>query len=122
MQKQQGEVHIDRTFSLDQLIQSIDIIRNALHADMPVQTILVFLHVARWPGITMKELAQRLNMAQATMSRNVALLGRYYRQGSGGHDVIEATEDPLARHRKNCYLTPKGQLLINQLKQLGLRV
>ena len=80
-----------------------------LDAEMPMQTAAVFLHVMFTPGVTMKDLADRCGISQASTSRNIAALSKWHRLGKAGHDLVEAVEDPAERRRKIVNLTPKGK-------------
>lgn len=106
---------ISATRALDITIAALDLLRERLDPNMPVQMAAVFLVVARWPGITMTDLAGVVGMSQASCSRNVAALSRQHRLGKSGHDVLEATEDPAERRRKIVRLTPKGETIVSAL-------
>lgn len=80
-----------------------------LNPEMPMQTAAMLLIIAQSPGITTRELMKRLNVAQATASRNAAVLGQVNRHGIPGLDLIVSTPDPQERRRNVYHLTPKGQ-------------
>lgn len=78
-------------------------------SEMPTQMAACFIAVALRPGITMKELADEVGLAQSSVSRNVAMLSKQFRPGKPGHDLVEAMEDPAERRRKIVRLSFKGR-------------
>lgn len=86
--------------------------------EMPMQMAATFVLVALLPGITMKELAERLGISQASCSRNVAALSKVHRLNKPGHDLVYAEEDPAERRRKIVRLTSKGTRVEESLKSL----
>ncbi len=89
-----------------------------LDSDMPIQYALSFLTIARHEGLSMGDLAQRLDIAQSSASRNIAALSRWHSFGKPGHDLIEAREDPRERRRKIVSLTQRGRALIDNLRAI----
>jgi DNA-binding MarR family transcriptional regulator len=87
-------------------------------SDMPLQMAATFVMVANNEGITMKDLGQRLGMAQSTCSRNVAALSKVHRLNKPGHDLLYATEDPAERRRKIVKLTPKGKRVAESILEI----
>jgi len=77
--------------------------------EMQAHTINIFLMVCMNPGITMKDLGNQLGLSQATMSRNIAALGKVHRLNRPGYDLVQAEEDPVERRRKIVNLTAKGK-------------
>ncbi|HHK0424589.1 TPA: MarR family transcriptional regulator [Pseudomonas aeruginosa] len=86
--------------------------------EMQMQTAQVFLAVAMQPGITMRELEEKVGISQASCSRNVAALSKVHRLNKPGMDLVVAQPDPAAAYRKIVFLTPKGQRLAETLAQL----
>jgi DNA-binding MarR family transcriptional regulator len=86
--------------------------------EMQMQTAQTFIAVAMQPGITMKELSEKVGISQASCSRNVSALSRVHRLNKPGMDLVVAAEDPMERRRKVVKLTPKGQRLAESLTQL----
>lgn len=86
--------------------------------EMQMQTAQTFIAVAMQPGITMKELSEKVGISQASCSRNVSALSRTHRLNKPGMDLIVAAEDPMERRRKIVKLTPKGQRLAEALTKL----
>ncbi|HIB3356465.1 TPA: winged helix-turn-helix transcriptional regulator [Pseudomonas aeruginosa] len=86
--------------------------------EMQMQTAQTFIAVAMQPGITMKELSEKVGISQASCSRNVSALSRVHRLNKPGMDLVVAAEDPMERRRKVVKLTPKGQRLAETLSQV----
>lgn len=100
---------------LDVLIAGLQSARENLDPEMPIQMLLMYLYVARYPGITMKDMGNRMDLSQASCSRNVAALSKVHRLGKPGLDVVEAHEDPVERRRKVTNLTPRGKRVLEAL-------
>lgn len=89
-----------------------------LDPDLPIQYALSFLTVAEHEGLSIRELSERLGIAQSSASRNVAALGKWHSFGKPGHDLVQAEEDPRERRRKVVTLTPKGRALVEELRAI----
>lgn len=63
----------------------------------------------------MKDIPDALGVAQSTMSRTVAYLGKINRHHQPGMDFVRATEDPNERRRKVVRLTPRGRQLRDRI-------
>jgi DNA-binding MarR family transcriptional regulator len=87
-----------------------------LDPDLPIQYALSFLTIAENEGLSMRDLSERLGIAQSSASRNVAALSQWHSFGKPGHDLVEAREDPRERRRKIITLTTKGAALIRDLR------
>ena len=74
--------------------------------------------MAQNEGMSIRDLSDRLGIAQSSSSRNVAALSKWHSFGKAGHDLIQAVEDPRERRRKILTLTPKGHDLVDQLASL----
>lgn len=86
-----------------------------LNGEMPMQQADMLLTIARKPGIGMAELEQQLQMAQSSISRNIAALSRFQRLDEPGLDLIEAQIDPRAPKKRIFFLTPKGKQFVTRL-------
>jgi DNA-binding MarR family transcriptional regulator len=75
----------------------------------------VFLWSALQPGITMKELAERVEIAQSQTSRIITLFSQH---SEGGYGLLHAEEDPHERRRKIVRLTPKGERVAEKISEL----
>lgn len=103
--------------SLWKIYRAVEELRK-IDPEMQAHTINIFLVVCMNPGITMKDLGQQLGVSQATMSRNIAALGKVHRLNRPGLDLVEAQEDPAERRRKIVNLTPKGKRIKDALEKI----
>jgi len=90
----------------------------SLDPDMPIQYALSFLTLARNEGMSMRELSERLGIAQSSASRNVAALSEWRSFRQRGHGLVRAEEDPRERRRKIVTLTPEGRALVADLEAI----
>ena len=86
-----------------------------LDDDIPSQVIAVFLLVCDEDGISMKDLAAKLDMAQSSISRAVSALSTWHWLKRPGYGVIEQFIDPMDTRRKHVRLTPNGHQLSKRL-------
>lgn len=102
---------------LDPLVRVLEALR-ILDPDLPIQYALSFLTIAQNEGLSIRDLSERLGIAQSSASRNVAALSKWHSFGKEGHDLVQAEEDPRERRRKIITLTEKGRELAAQLAAL----
>lgn len=107
-----------------QVIQLIDKLHKVIPG-APEQQIRILLSIALDPGVTQTELAEQLDMAQSSVSRNLRSLGVYLEKNrksgqhvSRGADLIEMRPDLLQPKRLACYLTKKGEAIIKELEDM----
>lgn len=106
-----------RPEQLDPLVRVLEAFR-LLDPDLPIQYALSFLTIAQNEGMSIRDLSERLGIAQSSASRNVAALSKWHSFGKEGHDLVQAEEDPRERRRKIVTLTAKGRALALQLADL----
>ena len=98
------------------VIQALRILRK-LNAEMPIQMVIVLLIIARFGPCRMASLRPMAELSQASISRNIAALGKIHRKGMPGLGLVDTEEDFWNRRHKIVFLTPKGreyvQLLLN---------
>ncbi|HYC03390.1 MAG TPA: winged helix DNA-binding protein [Azospirillaceae bacterium] len=99
---------------LNPLVRVLEEFRT-LDPDLPIQYALSFLTIAQNEGMSIRDLSERLGIAQSSASRNVAALSKWHSFGKAGHDLVEAVEDPRERRRKIVTLTPRGRDLAERL-------
>src|SRR4051812_31439570 len=80
--------------------------------ELPMQQLLIYLHVADRGEMPMADLLDLTGVAQSSISRNVALLGPGPNPRERGYGLIEAYEDPFYRKRKLVKLTERGKELL----------
>lgn len=106
---------------INKLILTLEEFRK-LDAEMPVQTALTFLLVAKYQtkrdGFSVKDVATMLGVSTAAASRNVSKLTEHGVKSVGGHGLVTTAEDPLFRVRKLINLTPKGERVMRSLEEL----
>ena len=102
------------TNKIKQAIALIQLFREQQH-DIHPQAALCFLYVAYHGEIYQKDLADILEISQASVSRNVALLSRWNRLREQGPDLLENYEDQFERRKKIVRLTAKGKKFVQQI-------
>lgn len=106
---------------INKLILTLEEFRK-LDGEMPVQTALTFLLVAKYQtkpdGFSIKDVASMLGVSTAAASRNVSKLTEHGVKSVGGHGLVITAEDPLFRVRKLINLTPKGERVMRSLEEL----
>lgn len=105
------------TKALHKLYRAVEEARK-IDPEMQAHTLNIFLVVCMHPNVTMKDLGERLGVSQATMSRNIAALGKVHRLNRPGYDLCIAEEDPVERRRKVVNLTPKGKRVRDALVEI----
>ena len=99
------------TKALHKLHRAVDEFRK-LDPQFPVQGMTTFLYIAMHPGCTLDEIMKGCGITQASVSRNVAMLGKWHRTGRPGHDLVIPSLDLRPRARGHIVnLTPKGRLV-----------
>lgn len=99
------------------LLRGLDVIKMFCNTpDLPVQHITAFLLVAQRGEMPMADLEKGMGLAQSSISRAVAKLGKGYSPREPGFGLIEAEEDPYERRRKIIRLTPRGRELVKEIE------
>jgi DNA-binding MarR family transcriptional regulator len=106
---------------LSQLVALANALR-PLQADLSLSQLLALIAIAVEPGLSVNELADRLNIPQQTASRHVAgLLGRYQLASADAADA-RSKMDPLIKQeinsedprRRALFLSDDGQQLLEK--------
>lgn len=98
------------------LLEAMKLVRKQEQAELLTpQAIQITLIVALEPGITTQTLETRTGLSLASISRNLAALGKWHRLGRPGLDYVERVEDPQERRRTLMFLTKKGEEFVNDL-------
>ena len=87
-------------------------------SSMTTQQLSVLLLISVHGEAPMADVAARADMERSSVSRNMAILGPYGRQGKKGLGLLSFREDPTNRSRKFVRLTPKGQALVDELADI----
>jgi DNA-binding MarR family transcriptional regulator len=129
---------------LESLLHITDIVRG-LDARMEMQTLAIFLYVARHNrrgGITMEEIANEVGIAQSSISRGVMKLSdglinpprevldraanrrrpptREALKPRFGIGLLYTQDDPYEKRRKIVFLSPMGERIANKLMDYTL--
>lgn len=106
--------------------EQLDAVRNLLRSlqpDLNLPLSLVLLSVALEPGLSVNELAERLNMPQQTASRHVAiLLGRYEVPGNDNFSrqpLLELEVSTQDTRRRAVFLTLQGTKRVSRILSGG---
>ena len=100
----------------------INYIRREIYPDFALSQLETLLLVIQNEGITHSELSEKVNVPQATISRNVARLsskvvkrsdGSYEKIGFG---LLENRPDEVESRKYNVFLTEKGKEFVKELK------
>lgn len=98
---------------LQEMIQFLDVFRQ-INDTVPLQVVITFLHVAAFPGSSMKEIAALTFRTESTTSRHLLDLGERNRFKEPGYDLVRHEKDNNDLRRNYYKLTPKGQRLVAQ--------
>jgi len=105
----------------DQLLKLLKVIETLriLDREMPAQLLSTFLYVASHDGCHKPALSEDLDFSEASSSRCTDWLSRKHRiKGRDGLNLITKEADPANRRRHVLRLTPQGQLLAQQLRDI----
>lgn len=86
-----------------------------LDPNMPLPQAMSLLLIAENEGLSFKELAQKLGLGVASVSRYVSDFSVPRKLGAKGAGLVVAVEDPFERRKKIITLTSKGRALINKM-------
>lgn len=86
--------------------------------DIPAQHLLTFLHIAQREETPLADLEELTGVAQSSVSRNVATLGKGPNPREPGYFLIDVYEDPFHRRRKLAKLTARGRELVKELEKV----
>jgi len=104
---------------LDRLAAALDSCA-AQHDDptaVPLHHLRLFVEVGRLNGrCTYRQLQDRLNLNNSSVSRTVNALGAEHRRGRPGLGLLFLVPDPDEGRRNLVGLTPKGLALMRQLQ------
>lgn len=109
-----GGTGVDKK-TLNKLRLALDALTGDRDRHMNAAEMQIFLHTAIHPGITMKQLAEQVEIAQSETSRIVT---KFQTINGEGYGLLRAEEDPHERRRKIVTLTPKGDRLAERIVEL----
>jgi DNA-binding MarR family transcriptional regulator len=101
--------------------RGLTFVRTYLNKDIALSHLAIFIEVCLNGGITMSDLADKLELPQASISRSTKELSKYIEKDPktgekklAGYDLIRTEPDLEERRRLVLYLTSKGK----QIKEL----
>jgi DNA-binding MarR family transcriptional regulator len=101
----------------DRLRKAIDVLR-LFDRQVPAQVISTFFYVASHDGCTGNDVSKALNMTSSSVSRCTDWLSDYHRLGKPGMGLIVKKKDNLDQRSRTLHLTPKGEMVINQIRDI----
>lgn len=112
LRRQVTDPTIEHAFTALNLLRKLD-------SEMPAQLVSSLFYIASHNGCHKQALEEDLGLSVAAGSRNVAWLSDAHRlKGRDGLGLIIKEKDPACKRRLLLSLTPKGELLIEQLKEI----
>ena len=89
-----------------------------LDKEMPSQVIACFLYVASHNDCNKVDMEKALKFSSASGSRNSDWLGAFHRLNKPGLGLIVKYRDRTNRRRQVLQLSPKGRILVQELRQI----
>ena len=99
------------------LAQAIEHFRT-FDKEIPAQVIATFLYVASHDDCYKGDLEKALAFSTASGSRNTDYLSDFHRLNKPGLGLIAKYRDQTNRRRQILKLTPKGRILVKQIKDI----
>lgn len=104
-------------FQMQKLAQAVELFRTH-DKEIPAQVIATFLYVASHDDCLKVDLEKALAFSSASGSRNTDWLSEFHRLNKAGLGLMIKYRDPTNRRKQILKLSPKGRILVNQLKQI----
>jgi DNA-binding MarR family transcriptional regulator len=98
-----------RSSSIHRCVLLLDEFRK-VNPNMPMQMAAMLMLVADKPGVSLKEIGQRLGMGKSSVNRDAAILADGW-----GTPLIRYGRDPADGRNNICHLTPVGQRLVQSV-------
>lgn len=85
-------------------------------SEMPIQQMMCLLVISQSEeGMSLTDVAKRVNISMTTASRYIGSLGKLNRRREEGLNYIESYEDPMERRKKIIRLTKKGEIALRNM-------
>lgn len=85
-------------------------------SEMPIQQMMCLLVISQSSeGLSLTDVAKRVNISMTTASRYIGSLGKINRHKEEGLNYIEAYEDPMERRKKIIRVTKKGEIALRNM-------
>lgn len=107
-----------RARGLQQLHEITHLLREKVDPELPAQTLIALLTVARKPGCRVTDVAAEQVMTLSAASRSISNLSSWRSADRPGHGLVEMVENRENRREKLLYLTPSGHHLIAGVLEL----
>ena len=110
----------DQAEALHSLAAALSVFRDETDEHVNLSTFIVFLWIARRPGITVMEIVDKSGAPRSTVSRNISYLMETRRKTGKegiheGYSLVTDENNPMDRRQTNYFLTPKGQRVAARL-------
>ncbi len=86
--------------------------------EVPGQLVSVFCFIASHNPCNLQAIQQALGLSPNSTSRNTDWLSSHHRLGKPGMGLIYKKRDPFDYRLRLVGLTPKGQIMVNQIKEI----
>ena len=104
--------------SMDRIFLAMNLLRK-FDSEMPAQLVCSLLYIASHNGAHKQALEEDLELSVAAGSRNTDWLSDDHRlESKRGLGLITKIRDPENKRRLALTLTPKGHMVIDQLKEI----
>ena len=113
----QDPIRVVTDFQMQKLAQAVELFRTH-DKEIPAQVIATFLYVASHDDCAKVDLEKALAFSSASGSRNTDWLSEFHRLNKAGLGLLIKYRDPTNRRKQIVKLSPKGRILVNQLKQI----
>jgi DNA-binding MarR family transcriptional regulator len=102
---------------IERLRKVIDVLR-LFDREVPAQVVSTFFYIASHDGCPISQLVKAIGYSSSSASRCTDWLSDYHRLGKPGMGLIVKKKDNLDQRSRTLHLTPKGELVINQIKDI----
>lgn len=102
---------------ISKVLKAFELLR-LMDRQIPGQLVTAFLYVASHNPCHKQAMEEDLGIKVASGSRLIDWLSDYHRLGKPGLGLVKKYQDPTNHRRIIVELTPKGQALANQMRDL----
>ncbi len=99
---------------IESFIETMEILRS-LNSEFPIQHALSLGIISLNPGLSLTELASKMNLPLSTISRIVGALSEHRANGRP-YNLIEIKVSKEERRKKELYLTQKGHNFLKKIQ------
>ena len=110
-------ISVTTDLQLDRIRKVMDLLR-VFDEQIPAQVFCTFFYIASHNGCTSQDLCKELGLTSSSVSRCTDWLSDFHRLGKPGMGLIVKTKDNMDYRIKRLNLTPKGKLVVQQIKEL----